>query len=113
MVVAAGQQRLVARRAVADLEAGDQAQRGQQLERAVDARDADAPVAPAQPVVDLLRREAAVLLGQQLHHREASAARPVPRGRSASVVCSTQSWLVAASIAAHDSRSHRRLGRVW
>ena len=74
VVVAAGQRRLVARAALADLEAVDQLLVLEHLERPVDAGDPDLAAAVAQPVVDLLGREATVLLGEQLDHRGAGAA---------------------------------------
>ena len=70
--------RLEARRAGADVDALDEAVLAQLLEHPVDARDADAAAFGAQLVEDLLRGQAAVLAPEELDHREARAAFPVP-----------------------------------
>ena len=74
VVVAARADRLEARDARAEIDALEQALRGEQLEHAVDARDPDAAAVRAEPVEDLLRGEAAVLLGEQLDHGAPGAA---------------------------------------
>jgi len=48
----------------------------EEVENPVDARDPDPPVGCPQPVEDLLRREAAVLLGEQVDHDPTCAAIP-------------------------------------
>jgi hypothetical protein len=50
----------------------------EQLERSIDARDADAPVTAAKLIEDLLRGQAAGLLVESLQHRRAGAAGPMP-----------------------------------
>ena len=59
--------RLVAGR-TADVEAVDEVQRRQRVERAVDAREADGAPVRAQAVVDVLGAQAAVLAGEQREH---------------------------------------------
>jgi hypothetical protein len=56
--------RLEARDAGPDVDALDEAVSRQLLERPVDARNADAAALAAEPVEDLLRREAAVLAAE-------------------------------------------------
>ena len=70
--------RFVARHAVADVHAGEQSERDELVEHAVDRGAADAPaVAGAQPVLDVERGERAGLLVEQLDHGLAGAAAPV------------------------------------
>src|SRR5688500_12484559 len=73
--------RLEPRDPVADVDALDEPQCRQRLERAVDARDADGAAGGADPVVDLLRRQAAALLVEELHHGAPGAA-PAQPGRA-------------------------------
>ena len=86
VMVAAIACRLEAGDAVADVDPLDEPQLGERVERPVDARDADAPPAGADAVVDLLRGEAAPLLVEEGDDRRAGAAaaqagalRPVER----------------------------------
>ena len=73
--------RLVARGHGAEVDALDEPERGEQLQHAVDARDADlAAAALPQQVEDVLRAETAVLLGEHLDHRGARAAGAVALG---------------------------------
>ena len=74
VVLAAGVRGLVARRAVADVEPVHEAEAIEHLERAVDARDADARVLGAQLVGDLLRRGAAVLPRERVDDARARGA---------------------------------------
>ena len=76
MVLAAGAHGLVARDPRAEVDPLEQPLGREQLEHAVDARDPDAPAGGAQPVEDLLRGQAAVLLGEQLDDRPPGAAVP-------------------------------------
>ena len=76
MVVAARVDRLVAGDARAEVDPLDEALGGEELEHAVDARDPDPAARGAQPVEDLLRGQAAVLLGEQIDHGAAGAAVP-------------------------------------
>ena len=69
---------LEARAALAEFHPLNQAQLVQELERPVDAGDPDVVARVAQPIRDLLRREAAALPAEQLHHRLARATGPVP-----------------------------------
>jgi len=71
-------QRLEARAAVADLDPLDIPLARELLERAVHARDPDAPATAPEPVEDLLRAEAAGLAAEELDDRPSSAAVPVP-----------------------------------
>ena len=81
VVLAARVGGLVARDAV-DVDAVDELELGEEVERAVDAGQADrAPVARAQPVVDLLRAEAAVLAREQREDLLAGAAGAVAGAR--------------------------------
>ena len=73
MVLAAGVGGLEAGGAV-DVDAVHEAERGQHLDRAVDAREADAAVLVAQAVVDLLGAQAARLAREQVEHLVARAA---------------------------------------
>jgi hypothetical protein len=66
VMLAAGQGRLIARGAGADVEPLDQAEPLEQLERAIDGCDSHSLVAEA--VGDVSGREHAVLLAQQLDH---------------------------------------------
>src|SRR5207249_3464410 len=77
VVLAAPVDPLEPRRAAADVEALHEPLVAQQLEHAVDARDADrAPVGPEQ-IEDLLCAQAAVLATEQLDHGAAGTAAPV------------------------------------
>ena len=81
VMLAAGVSRLEARDAVAEIHALHEAQLVQALERSIDTRDPDARRPAAEVVVDLLRRDAAVLLSEELDHR-ATCFSASPRGRS-------------------------------
>ena len=78
VVLAAGVGGLVAGGAV-DVDAADEPEPGQHVDRAVDAREPDRALLVAQPVVDRLRAQAALLAGEQVEHLLARAARAVPR----------------------------------
>ena len=80
VMLAAGQRRLVAGGAVADVEALDEAHRFEQLERPVDGRDADRVAAVAELVGDLAGAEDAVLLTDQGQHGSPRGARAVAGG---------------------------------
>ena len=69
--------RLVAR-CRPNLESVNEPHPREQVERPVDARDANQPPLRAQAVEDLLRRQTAVLVREQLKHSRAGAACPVP-----------------------------------
>lgn len=73
MMVAAGVGRLEARDAVSEVDALDESQVGHAVERAVDARNPDSTAARADAIVELVRREAAVLLAEELDDDAASA----------------------------------------
>jgi hypothetical protein len=79
MVVAAGVDGLIAGDAGAEVDPLHEPQRDEQVERAVDARDPDATVTETQTVEDLLRGEAAVLLGEKLDDRDAGTAPAMAR----------------------------------
>ena len=80
VVLAAGESGLVAGGSVACVEALDQAQAREQLERPVDGGDPDRAARAAQLVGDLAGAEHALLAADQLEHRRAGRARPVPGG---------------------------------
>ena len=80
MVLAAGQGRLVAGRAVADVEPLDESHPLEQLERPVDGRDADRAAAVAELVGDLAGAEDAVLVADQLEHGRPRGARAMAGG---------------------------------
>ena len=63
--------------AVTEVDTTQEALRGEEVEDAVDARNADARPGRTDAVVRLLRRQAAVLVLQMLHHRAARAAAAV------------------------------------
>ena len=65
--------------AVARFDALDEAELGEGVEGAVDARHADGAAGGRDPVVDLLRRAAAVLAPEVLDHRASRAAAAEPR----------------------------------
>src|SRR5438876_704755 len=73
MVLASGMGRLVAR-CRPNLESVNEPHPREQVERPVDARDANQPPLRAQAVEDLLRRQTAVLVREQLKHSRAGAA---------------------------------------
>ena len=83
VVVTVAARRLEARDAVADVDPLDEPQGGERLERPVDARDADGAAGGADAVVDLLRREAAPLLVEELDDRPAGAPAAEPGGAEA------------------------------
>ena len=72
MMVAARVSRLEARDSISEVDSLDETQVGHAVERAVDARDPDPSAAHADAIVDLLRREAAVLLAEELDDDAAS-----------------------------------------
>src|SRR5829696_1813136 len=78
VVVAAGVGGLEAGRA-ADVDAVHEAELGEGVERPVDAGEPDRPAAVAQPLVDLLRAQAARLAPEQLQHLAARPAGAMPR----------------------------------
>jgi hypothetical protein len=75
-----GVSRLEARDAVAEVDPLHEPELVEALERAVDARDADARRPGAELVVDLLRGDAAVLPTEELDDRSAGAAASTGRG---------------------------------
>src|SRR5262245_1917957 len=77
MVVAVGRGGLVARDAVAGVDALDEPEVGERLERAVDRRDPDRPPRLAQLVVNALGAEAAVLPAEEIDDGRPRAAPPV------------------------------------
>src|SRR5256885_16726890 len=79
MVLAAGLDALIARRPRSHLQAPDQIQLDELLERAVDARPADRRVLRPQLVLDLERTQRAALTAQELDDRGPRAAAPVAR----------------------------------
>ena len=74
MVMAAGPGRFVAGDAVAEIDTRQQTLSGEEIEDAVDAGDPDTGIGANQPLMCLLRREAAILGVQVLDHRPARAA---------------------------------------
>jgi len=72
MMIAAGVGRLEARDPVSEVDSLDEPQVGHALERAVDACDPDPSATRADAIVDLVRREAAVLLAEELDDDAAS-----------------------------------------
>ena len=86
MVLAAGVGGLEAGGAV-DVDAADEAEARQHVDRAVDAREADAALLVAQPVVDRLGAQAALLAGEQA--RTSSRAPPArwPERESSRCAC--------------------------
>ena len=87
VVVAAGVRGLEARDAVTEIDALHEPERVHTVERAVDARDPDASAPCTHGVVDLLGREAAVLLAEELDDQSSCApaatariAKPFERG---------------------------------
>jgi zinc transport system substrate-binding protein len=95
--------RLEARHPVAEVDALHEAELVHPLERPVHAGDADARAAGPQGVVDLLRRQAAVLLAEVLDH-EAARAAASSGGIAESVECRVR----PADHRDNDSRSQRR-----
>jgi zinc transport system substrate-binding protein len=81
VVIAVGVSRLEPCHAVSEVDPLNETELVQAVQRAVDARDPDPAASPAHPIVDLLRREAAVLLAQQLHD-ESSCAPASPARRT-------------------------------
>ena len=74
VVVAARPSRLVARDAGAEVDALQEPLAREQVEDAVHARDPDPAARGAKAIEDLLRRQATVLLGEELDHGTAGAA---------------------------------------
>src|SRR4051794_9064676 len=74
VVLAAGVARLVARDTVAHLDAVDEPELVELLERAVDARQADGAI---ERVFDVARADGAVLAAERVEHGAAGAAAPV------------------------------------
>jgi hypothetical protein len=86
VMLAAGIGSLETRYAVAEIDPLDEAELVEAVERAVDAREPDARARGANAVVEVLRRDAAVLLSEELDDRAPRAAvtaalRPHPRER--------------------------------
>jgi zinc transport system substrate-binding protein len=79
MVIAACVRRLEACDAVTEIDPLHESERVHSVERPVDARDPDAAAARTHSVVDLLRREAAVLLTEELDDQPTRAAAPAGR----------------------------------
>jgi zinc transport system substrate-binding protein len=79
MVIATRVGGLEARDPVSEIDALDESERVHSVERTVDARDPDATAACTDGVVDLLRREAAVLLAEELDDEAPRAAAPAAR----------------------------------
>ena len=77
-MLSAGNDGLVTGSALADLDPLDQAHLVQQVEGAIDAREADLRAGALQPVRDLLSGEAAALVREQRDHRLPGAASAVP-----------------------------------
>jgi hypothetical protein len=73
VVVAAGKRGLEARHAVPEIDALDESETVESLERAVDARDPDAWPCRPEAVMDFLRRQAAPLPAEQLDDRAPGA----------------------------------------
>ena len=80
VVLSARVGRLVAGDAV-DVDAVHELELREDVERAVDAREADGLAPAAQPVVDVLGAQAAVLAGEQREHLLAGAPGTVPGAR--------------------------------
>jgi hypothetical protein len=78
VVLTSGQDRLVPGAAVAEVDTLDESHLVQEVERAIDAGEADGRPGSAKPLGDLLRRQAAALLGEQLDDCAAGAAGAVP-----------------------------------
>jgi hypothetical protein len=76
VMISAGVGRLEPGRPVAEVDPLNEAEAGKPLERAVDARDADASAGAAHAVVDLLGGEAAVLAPEELDDLASRAATP-------------------------------------
>jgi hypothetical protein len=74
VVLPARQDRLVARSALADVDPLEEAGAVKDVDRAVDAREADRALAGAQTLRDLMRGQAAALPRQQLNNLAAGAA---------------------------------------
>ena len=100
VVLAARVRGLVARGAVADVEPVDEAEAVEHLERAVDARDADAGVVGAQLVGDLLCGGAAVLPRERVDHAAA-------RGAGAEALALERRVRVRAPAGVMGVRAHR------
>lgn len=79
MMVAARKCRLVARRLIADVDALDETELGEQIEHPVNTRDSDGPARAACALVDLLGCGAALLPAEQLDHRCARSSATEPR----------------------------------
>ena len=92
----------------AEVDALHEALRGEQLEHAVDARDADPAAGGAQPVEDLLRGQAAVLLGEQIDHRapRTAVAKPFSLQRLAASPRTTPPPVPVELMRSDDSGSH-------
>ena len=79
MMVAARVCGLVAGDAVADVDALHEAEVGELVDGAIDARDPHSAAVRTDPVEDLLGGETAALLAEVLHHGRAGAALAEPR----------------------------------
>ena len=78
VVVLAGAEHHLIRSNAGHLDPPDQPVTAQKVERPVDAGHPDPAAALAQTIVDLLRVEQAVLIGEELHHLIAGTAGPRP-----------------------------------
>lgn len=101
-MIAAGVGRLEARDSVSEVDSLDEAQVGHAVERAVDARNSHPSATRADAIVDLVRREATVLLSDQLDDDAAGASASTTRFAEA---CERglRPWHVD-----NDTRSQRR-----
>lgn len=116
VVVILGGRALEASAPLADLYALHHPQLGEQVERSVDAREADAPVLTAEAVEDLLRRQAALLSREEIDDcplcRAASMA-----GNSNSLECRVgplshrRSIFADGSLPADDNATRSHLAR--
>ena len=90
VMIASGVRGLVAGDAVADVDPLDEAEVGEAVEHAVDARDPDAPSLGADPVMDLLRRAAAGLAAEVLDDAPRAPPPRYPAGAQRGEACSLQ-----------------------
>ncbi len=79
VMIAARDQSLVARAAVAQLDPLHEPRAVEEVERPIDARGPDPVAARADPLGDLLRAETAILAGEELDHGLPRPAGAVPR----------------------------------
>lgn len=79
MVLAPRIDQFIARRAIPELQPGDQSMLAEQLEDPIDARARDPLVALPQPVLDLQRAQRTRLAGEQVNQRVARPCLAMPR----------------------------------